>query len=447
MSEILAIDIGSSKICALIAKLENGSLTIVGSGVARSQGLKKGAIVNIENVAKAIKSAHTDACSQAGIEIARAIVSINGAYVNSVDSHGLASIPTKEIMLKDINRAMENAIYHASILPDYEIVHALPFDFKVDDQTGVQDPVGMSASRLEMSVHIIIAQKSALENLRKALDAAGITIANIVLCGYASALAILSDDEKERGACVIDIGGATSNLLIYSSGAPRYNDVFAVGGSNITADLAYGVHTTLTAAERIKIEHGSLTAQSNGTIEVPATDNEGATRPASLDVMSKVIAARIEETLLVLAGQLDKSQMKKSMGAGIVLTGGASKHEGLAELASPIFNNASVRIARAKTINGSGEALRDPVYAAALGLLRYAAGEATLYERDSACNLRVKTPSVVANATKGGNFAENEPLQEKEKPNLTDITSIPNPEPVSPFGKLRQFWEWLSKIF
>ncbi|MDR3347211.1 MAG: cell division protein FtsA [Helicobacteraceae bacterium] len=445
MSNILAIDIGSSKVCALIARIEDDVPTVIGSGVARSQGLKKGAIVNIENVAKAIKSAISDASRQAGIDHTRSIVSVSGAYASSVDSQGIASIPTKEITLKDINRAMQNAIYHASIPQEYDILHALPYNFKVDEQSDVQDPVGMSGSRLEMSVHIIITQRSSLENLKKAIEAAGASIENLVLSGYASALSVLNEEEKDLGVCVIDMGGATSNMIIHCANAPRYNDFLSVGGMNVTTDLSYGLHTTLSAAERIKIEYGSLITRSSATIDIPTTDS--GTHPASLEVVSNVIHARVEETLMILASMLKKSQLKNSLGAGVVLTGGSSKHEGLADLASPIFENISVRVARPKLIGGMTDALRDPIYAVVLGLVRYGAGESTLYEFDSSKNLRLKANKSSEEEQHIQKTAQNDQHILLEKTNLADITTIPKPENVSLARRLKQFWEWLSKIF
>lgn len=231
MSSILAIDIGSSKVCALIARWQDETLQLMGSGIAKSQGLKKGSIVNIELASRAIKNVVADARHQAGVEPDRAIISVSGAYARSVNSYGIANIPTKEITVKDVNRAMQTALYNANIPADYEILHALPYNFKVDDQQNIQDPVGMTGGRLEASVHIVIAQKSALENLRKTVHSAGVEIDNMVLSGYAASIAVLSDDEKDLGVCVIDIGGSTSDMVIHYGNAPRYNDFLAVASS------------------------------------------------------------------------------------------------------------------------------------------------------------------------------------------------------------------------
>jgi cell division protein FtsA len=463
---ILAIDIGSNKICALVARIENGSPVIVGSGVAKSQGLKKGAIVNIELAASAIKNAVDYASKQAGVETPHAIVSVSGAYITSVDSQGKASLPTKEIAVKDINRAMQTAIYHAVVAKDCEILHALPYNFKVDDQCGVQDPVGMSGSMLEMSVHIITAQKSAMENLRKTIRAAGVEIENLVFSGYASAIAVLSDDEKELGACVIDIGASTCNLVVYANNAPRANGFLPVGGAHITADLSMALHTPPYAAERVKLEYGSFYSRpsvagdkpraepSVQNIEIPKIGNENETHLVSLDIVSTVIGARVEETLMILAGQLERSRLKGVLGAGVVLTGGASKHSGLADVAAYSFGSIPVRIARPKPLSGLVESLRDPVYSVALGLIRYAANESALYEFDSAGNLRyrphkgsVEQENVQAIAESLGKLDSGGEESGTKKTNLADIITTPDIAKPGIKGRLKQCWEWLTTMF
>ena len=461
MSSILAIDIGSSKVCALIARWQDETLQLMGSGIAKSQGLKKGSIVNIELASRAIKNVVADARHQAGVEPDRAIISVSGAYARSVNSYGIANIPTKEITVKDVNRAMQTALYNANIPADYEILHALPYNFKVDDQQNIQDPVGMTGGRLEASVHIVIAQKSALENLRKTVHSAGVEIDNMVLSGYAASIAVLSDDEKDLGVCVIDIGGSTSDMVIHYGNAPRYNDFLAVGGSHITGDLSMALHTPPSVAERVKIDHGSLSSHSGNELEIPKIGNENETQQVSLEMVSAVVYARMEETLMILSRQLDKSHFKNNLGAGIVITGGAAKHEGLQEMAAPIFDNLPVRIAKPKGMAGLLESLRDPAFAVVLGLVRYGAGEYTLYEIDSNKLLRtrfrnqnrenveeamdessVRVREIVQPAKQSG-------VSEKtteEKASIADIMMAePRAEGVSEWWQ--KFWRRLSQIF
>ncbi|MCV6608758.1 MAG: cell division protein FtsA [Campylobacterales bacterium] len=393
MAQILAVDIGSTVITTIAAQFNNSKLTLTGAGIAASRGLKKGSVVNISDAANSIKQSVEDAKRQAGVSLGRAIISISGAHVKSVDSFGIVNIPTKEITEKEVNRAMRTAVYNASISTDYEVLHALPYNFTIDGQEGIQDPVGMSGSRLEASVHIVMIQKSTLENLKRTVGLAGIEIENVVLTGYASAIAAVDESEKDLGVCVIDMGGATCNMVVHQGNAIRYNEFLGVGGSNITGDLTQALHTPIEAAEAVKKERGSLTKIHEGTIELPLMGSESDTQEASLEVVSNVIYARVEETLMILSKQLEKSGHRHLLGAGIILTGGMTKLEGMREMASPLFDNMPVRIARPKDIEGLFEALKDPSYSTAFGLIRYGAGGHTLYEIDSNSNLRTRSKS------------------------------------------------------
>ncbi|MDR2151974.1 MAG: cell division protein FtsA [Helicobacteraceae bacterium] len=436
-SYILAIDVGSHKVCALVAQIgADKPARVIGSGLARSQGIKKGAIVDIAKASESIKAAASEACQSAGISLQKAIVSVSGAYVQSHQVVGKANIPTKEIEPKDINRVMRIALDGAAMPPpDCEILHVLPFSFKVDEQSNVQDPVGMSGSRLETHVNIITAQKTALDNLRKAIAAAGIEIENLALSAYAASIAVLGDDEKELGACVIDIGASTCNIAIYQGAAPRHCDFFAVGGAHITSDLSIALHTPISAAERIKLEYGSLLEQSASTINIPEIGIENATRSASLETISNVIGARMEETLLILAGRLNMSRLKNCVGAGVVIAGGAAKLDGISETAAPIFGNIPVRIARPKALPGLTDTFRDSAFAVVIGLVRYGAGEFTPYEIDSSNNIRIKIP------------ARKTPSEEPQPPSFTqEETTIVLKELKEP-SMLQRFWNWLSQIF
>lgn len=242
---ILAIDIGSTKICAIIAEVGNDkSISITGAGVCKAQGLKKGSITNIELASRSIKTALNDAKRVSGSDAAKtAIVSISGAYTKSVNSSGIVNIQNKEVSFKEIERVMQASLYNANIPNEYEVLHALPYNFKVDDQDYIEDPLGMNASRLEVDTHIITTQKSNLNNLRKAVRGAGIEVENIVLSGYASSIATLNQDEKELGVALIDMGGHTSNLVIHSGNSIRYNEFLGVGSNHVTSDLSMALHT------------------------------------------------------------------------------------------------------------------------------------------------------------------------------------------------------------
>ena len=377
---ILAIDIGSTKICAIIAEIEDSKVKILGHGIAKSQGIKKGAIINIELASKAIKTAIGDAKRISGSNISSATVSISNAYAKSLNSTGVVNIPHKDISIKEINRVMQTALYNAKVPNEYEVIHVLPYNFRVDEQDFIEDPFGMNASRMEVDVNIIMTQKSNLSNLKKAVRSAGVDIDGLVLSGYASAIATIDEDEKALGAIVIDLGGQTSNLVIHAGNSIRYNDFLGVGSNHITNDLSMALHTPLQIAEGVKIRHGDLIDTSNEVIELPIMGDEENRNEVSLEIVHSVIFARVEEALMILAKSIDKSTLKEHVGAGIILTGGMTKLKGMRELAMSIFPTMPIRIAKPNNIEGLFEELKDPAYSTVIGLLLYKAGKHTQYE-------------------------------------------------------------------
>ncbi|WP_149715499.1 cell division protein FtsA [Campylobacter concisus] len=389
-TRILGIDVGSFQICAVIAEQNDDGIKIIGIGTEKAQGIKKGAINNIELAAKSIKNALIEAQKVAGTHYERVVVSISGKYTKSVNSSGVVNIPNHEIGIKEIERAMQMADHNAETSPEYEKLHVLPYNFKVDGQEFIEDPIGMNGTRLEVQTHIISIQKSQLSNLRKAVNLAGVQVDNVVLSGYASAIATLTKDEKELGAALIDMGGETCNMVVHAGNSLRYNSYLHVGSANITIDLSMALHTPLPKAEEIKLEYGKLVNKSVDLIELPRLGDEQKTHEVSLDVISNVISARAEETVMVLANMLEDSGYKDLVGAGIVLTGGMTKLDGLKDLASAIFDNMPVRIARPKEMDGLYEILRDPANSCAIGLCMYGAGEFTPYEIDSEKKMRYK---------------------------------------------------------
>ena len=446
---ILGIDIGSTKICAIIAQQNGDKLKIAGSGISKSKGIKKGIITNIELASSSIKEALNEAKKVAGTNIDKVVVSISGAYTKSVESYGVVNIPDKEIGIKEINRVMMMADHNANIPSDYERIHVLPYNFKVDNQEYIDDPLGMTGNRLEVHVHIITAQKTSLNNLKKSVELAGIHIDNIVLNGYASSIAILNDDEKELGVCAIDMGGATCNLCINTSNSIRYNDFLAVGSNNITNDLSMALHTPLSAAEEVKIKHGSLKKVSNELIELPIIGDENSTNEISLEIVSNVIYARVEETLMILAKSIDESEFKDQIGAGIVLTGGFTKLEGLRELAIAIFDNMPVRIAKPKKIDGMFETLKDQKYSTGIGLILYGGGYFTPYEIDSNKKLRYKN-EVIEPTNNIQNIPEDlKEINKEEKPLKDDVLDL-NKMKKKDSGlkkKMSNFWNTITQLF
>ncbi len=431
---ILAIDIGSTKVCAIIAEIgSSGKIKIIGHGISKSQGVKKGVITNIELASKCIKKAINDAKRIAGSSISTATISISNTYAKSLSSSGIVNIPNKDISLKEIERVIQTAQYNANIPTEYEVVHVLPYNFRVDDQDFIEDPYGMNASRMEVDINIIMTQKSSLSNLKKAVVSAGVDIDNVVLNGYASAIATMNSDEKDLGVAVVDMGGQTSNLIIHTGNSIRYNDFLSVGSNHITNDLSMALHTPLQMAEDVKLTYGDLSHQSSDIIELPVIGDDKDISEVSLEIVHAVIRARVEETLMLLSKSLNKSLLKEQIGSGLILTGGMTKLKGIKELAQAIFDGMPVRIAKPSetNVNGFFDELRDPAYATVIGLLLYRSGDFTEYEINIKGNLlhtkrllmdqqfESKFESSFNSPTK--NRVENQINEETEKTNLGNI--------------------------
>ena len=455
---VLAIDIGSTKICAIIAEIEGGKVQILGHGIAKSQGIKKGAITNIELASKSIKKAINDAKRIAGSNITSATVSISNAYAKSLNSTGIVNIPHKDISIKEINRVMQTALYNANVPNEYEVIHVLPYNFRVDDQDFIEDPFGMNASRMEVDVNIIMTQKSNLSNLKKAVRSAGVEINGIVLSGYASAIAVMDEDEKELGVAVIDLGGQTSNLVIHVGNSIRYNDFLGVGSNHITNDLSMALHTPLQVAENVKIRHGNLIETSNEVIELPIIGDEENRNGVSLEIVHSVIFARVEEALMILAKSLEKSALKEQIGAGIILTGGMTKLKGIRELAQSIFPAMPVRIGKPQDVEGLFEELKDPAYATVIGLLLYRAGKHTQYEinfnNEMLHSKSVHTDNLddlKLENSEQPQPAQHMPQQQEEHTDEEEASTIvfddlpdPNAEKSSP---IKKFTNWAKQLF
>ena len=450
---VLSVDIGSTKVCAIIAQTGEDGVKILGAGISKSQGIKKGIITNIELASRSIKHAINDAKRVAGTHYDRVIVSISGAYTKSVDSYGVVNVPNKEIGIKEINRVLQMADHNANIPNEYEKLHVLPYNFRVDDHTNIDDPLGMNGSRLEVQVHIITVLKSSLNNLKKAVKSASVEIDNIVLNGYASSIAVLNEDEKELGVAVVDLGGATSNIVIHQGNSIRYNDFLGVGSNNITNDLSMALHTPIGAAERVKIDYGSLKSDSNGTIELPSIGDESNSNDVSLEIVSNVIYARVEETLMIISKSIEDSGFADQLGAGIVLTGGLTKLDGIKELAQAIFNNMPVRLARPNEseIEGMFDTLKGPEFATSIGLVLYGAGKFTPYEMDSSRNLRYKD-EVISMSNRG-----TDPMHEEDEELFENNRGIEDDsdefiiddlvESGSNESGLKRLWNKISQLF
>jgi cell division protein FtsA len=453
---ILAIDIGSTKICAIIGKKEDGRVEISGHGIAKSQGIKKGTITNIEQASKAIKKAVDDAKRVSGLNITTATISISAAYTKSINSTGVVNIPNNDISINEINRVMQTALYNANIPNEFEILHVLPYKFKIDEQDYVEDPYGMNASRMEVDTHIIMTPKSSLENLKKSVNAANIEIGKVVLTGYASSLAVIDKDDKERGIAVIDLGGHTSNLIIHVGNAIQYNDFLAVGSNHITNDLSIALHTPFDTAEQLKIAKGSLlTTGVSENIELPIIGDEHNLNTVSMDIVHGIIHSRMEEALTILANSIMNSGLKNQIGAGIMLTGGMTHIEGTRELAQALMPNIPIRIGSPPYINKISNELLSADYSVAIGLLLYEAGYNTEYELERNKQMLhskeyIPKDSLSDIASITGlkpkiSISEPTTLEEREANELfADLSREPIKDNGSP---VQSFMDWAKKIF
>lgn len=453
---ILGIDVGSSKICAVIAEIKDGRPHIIGTGVVTQgvrKGIRKGIVTNIDYAAQAIKSALNDARRVAGTTVSKAIVSVSGAYTKGINSGGIVNIPQNEITIREINRVMQTALYNSNILNEYEIIHILPNSFTVDDQENIDDPIGMNGSRLEVSCHIITAQKSSLNNLKKAIKAAGVEIENIVLSGYASSIAVLNDDEKELGVAVVDMGDTSCNMVLHIGRSIKQNEFLAVGSNHITSDLSISLHTPLVAAEKTKIEYGNLldNGESKGKlIELPTMGDSHISQQYSLSLIQNIISARVEETLILINKMLEKSHYREFLGGGIVLTGGYTKLNGLREVASEIFDNIPVRIAKPKELDGVFDNLKDPAYSCVIGLILYGAGKFTEYEIDSEKKLRYRSEKSSEERVKedggGSEYSSLPPALAKEGIGK-DLSHIAIKQKSTGDNIFKKSYRWITQLF
>lgn len=367
---IVALDIGTSKIAVLVGEItENNELEVVGFGSHPSRGLKRGVVVNIESTVQSIQRAVEEAELMAGCEIQSAYTGVSGSHIRSLNSHGIVAIRDREVIQSDVDRVID-AAKAVAIPADQKILHILPQEFIIDNQEGVREPVGMSGVRLEAKVHIVTGAVSAAQNITKSIKRCGLQVGDIILEQLASSHSVLTDDEKELGVCLVDIGGGTTDIAVFTEGAIRCTLVIPIGGDHVTNDVAVALRTPTQYAEQIKIKHGSVlpdTIESNEAIKVPSV----AKRPPKQvhrRALCQVIAARYEELFVLIQNELRRNGFEDLISAGIVLTGGASKVPGCAELAESVLNM-PVRIGTPQNVNGLIDVREDPIYATGVGLL------------------------------------------------------------------------------
>jgi cell division protein FtsA len=367
---VVGLDIGTSKVACLVAELAaDGRLEVLGMGSHESKGLKKGVVVNIEATVSAIQRALEEAELMADCKIGSAFVGIAGSHIRSFNSTGMVAVKDREVTALDVERAVDTA-RAVNIPTDQQILHVLRQEFIIDGQEDVREPIGMSGVRLEVKVHIVTGAVSAAQNIIKCVRRCGIEVNDLILQPLASSLAVLAEDEKDLGVCLVDIGGGTTDIAIFTHGAIRHTAVIPVAGDQITNDIAMALRTPTSDAENIKIRHGVALRQladPNQMIEVPGIGERGA-RTLSRQTLAEVIEPRVEELYSLVQQVLRDSGYEELLSSGIVLTGGSSVMQGMVELGEEIFHM-PVRVGVPRYAGGLAEVVRTPRYATAVGLL------------------------------------------------------------------------------
>jgi cell division protein FtsA len=372
---IVGLDIGTTKICAVVGELTHDGVDVVGIGTSPSTGLRKGVVVNIEQTVQSIKKALEEAELMAGCDIRSVYAGIAGSHIKGFNSHGVIAVKGGEVGPKDVDRAIDAA--KAVAIPlDREVIHILPQEYIVDDQRGIADPLGMAGVRLEVKVHIVTGAVTSAQNIVRSCHRSGLDVADIVLESLASSKAVLTDEEREIGVALVDVGGGTTDVAIFSQDSIKNTSVLALGGTNLTNDIAFGLRTPMASAEKIKIKYGcALSDMLTGDefIEVPSVGDR-APRRLSRQVLAEICEPRVEEILALVDQELVRSGFKNKVAAGVVLTGGTSMIEGMQELGEQIFN-VPTRIGYPREVGGLKDVVNSPVFATAVGLLMYGANK------------------------------------------------------------------------
>ncbi len=370
---IVGLDIGTSKVVALVGEITaDGSIEVIGLGSQPSRGLKKGVVVNIESTVQSIQRAVEEAELMADCEINAVYAGIAGSHVRSLNSHGVVAIRDREVTPGDVEHVID-AAKAVAIPADQRILHVLPQEFIIDGQEGIRDPIGMSGVRLEAKVHIVTGADSAAQNIIKCVQRCGLVVEDVVLEQLASSYAVLTDDEKELGVCLVDVGGGTTDIAVFSSGAIRHTAVIPIAGDQVTNDIAVSMRTPTQYAEDIKIRYAcalSQLANPDESIEVPSVGDRPARRLAR-QTLAEIVEPRYEELFNLIREELRRSGFEEVIAAGIVLTGGSARMEGAIELAEEIFH-VPVRLGLPGQVKGLSDVVRNPIYSTGVGLLLYA---------------------------------------------------------------------------
>jgi cell division protein FtsA len=372
---LIGLDIGSTKTCVLIAEIDDEQVKFLALGAAESKGLRKGLIVNLDSTVSSIRRAVEEAESVANVPVESALIGVAGSFVRGVNSRGGITLGhrSRDIEREDVRRAID-AARNITLPEDREVLHVLPHEFLVDAQEGIRDPVGMIGQRLEANVHVVTSSASSTQNLVTAANRAGILISDTVLEPLAAAESCLTQDERDLGVCLLDIGGGTTELIVYGGGVVRHTSAVAIGGDHFTNDLAVGLRTPIPEAERIKRHHGCASSSmltEDGAIEI-ASVGDRPPRTIFARMLTEIIEPRAHELLALIRDDLQRAGLDKQIPAGFVLAGGGAKLHGLLELAEQTFH-LPMRIAEPKGLGDMPEQVAQPEYATVVGLVMYGA--------------------------------------------------------------------------
>jgi len=368
---IVGLDIGTSKVVAIVGEIDlEGGIEVVGIGSNPSRGMKKGVVINIESTVHSIQRAVEEAELMAGCQIHSVYVGIAGSHIRSLNSHGIVAIKDKEVYSADLERVID-AAQAVAIPADQKILHILPQEYIIDSQEGIKEPLGMSGVRLEAKVHLVTCAANAAQNIEKCIRRCGLDVEEIILEQLASSYSVLTDDERELGVCLVDIGGGTTDIAIFTEGSIRHTGVIPIAGDQVTNDIAMALRTPTQHAEEIKIKYACALTQLAGaddTIKVPSVGDRPP-RDLSRQSLAEVVEPRYDELFTLVQAELRRSGFEDMVPAGVVLTGGTSKMEGVVELAEEIFHM-PVRVGYPQTVQGLNDIVRNPIYATSVGLLQ-----------------------------------------------------------------------------
>ncbi|OED40682.1 cell division protein FtsA [Chromatiales bacterium (ex Bugula neritina AB1)] len=369
---VVGLDIGTSKIVAIIANvIDDDRVEIIGLGHKPSQGLKKGVVVNIESTVNSIREAVHEAELMAGVQVKSVYAGIAGSHIKSMNSHGIVAIRDGEVSASDVERVID-AAKAVAIPADQKILHVLPQEFIIDNQDGIREPIGMSGVRLEAKVHLVTGSLSSAQNISKCIERCGLDTDDVILEQLASSFAVLTEDEKDLGVCLVDIGGGTTDIAVFTDGAIRHTAVIPIAGDQVTNDIAVALRTPTQYAEDIKVRYACALRQladPEEAIEVPGVGDR-APRELARQTLAEVVEPRYEELLSLVQAELQRSGFEELCGSGVVLTGGSSKMEGVVELAEEVFHM-PVRLGEPQNIFGLADVVCNPIHATGVGLLMY----------------------------------------------------------------------------